>query len=336
MDEDIFEAEPGIDEAIAAFTKARPKFVKEDGEGLSEDEDVEADDEDEEDLEDTEESDEDPADTDDEDESDEDESDDDEPAPKAKSKALADDEAEVEFTVDGKAQRVSIKDLKRLAGQEASLTQKAQALADQRRAVEAQGLYMSNILQKRYEAAKANAAKYSTVDLFKASRDLEPDEFDALREAKEAAEGELKFIESEAHEFMVRARNHQATLRKEQAREALKVITKEIPEWSDDLYGKIRTNAISLGMDPQTVNEITDPGAIKVMHMALKYLETQKTAETKVTQKVKTAPKKVVKKSENASDNKTSKLKVKRQTARETGDIDDVTELFLASMRDAD
>ena len=247
------------------------------------------------------------------------------PAPK-----VADDDAEVTVEVDGKELKFAVKELKRLAGQEASLTQKSQAIAAQRKALDQHGLYLSKILQDRFESAKAKAEKYKDVDLFRASRELDPDEFDALRAAKESAESELKAIEREGQEFVQRATQLRSQLLREQAKESLKEITKAIPEWNDKLYGEIRTYAISQGMDADLVNEVVDPGAIVMMHKAMLFDQAQSKKET-VTKKVIKAPKRALSKSA-APDRGEARIKTLKTQAARTGDIDDVTALFLAQL----
>lgn len=322
--------EMSLDDVIDNFMKSKPK--DEDGADLSDDEDDdeadadEAEDEaEEEDSEEDEEGDVDPE------ESDDEEGDEEEEEPAAKK--VASDDDEVAVTVDGKELRVSVKELKRLYGQEASLTQKSQSLANQRRVIDAQTQYVAQRLQDQYSTAKARADKFKDVDLFSAARELEPEEFNALRTAKEAAEAEVKKLEQEGSQFLQEVQKNRQAILKEQARESLKVITKAIPEWNDELYGKVRTFAVSQGMNVDMVNEIVDPSAIMMMHMAMKYAEAQ-TAAPKVTKKVLKAPKKTVRKSEAKTDTTSSQLKAKRQAARMTGDVDDVTELFLAAMKE--
>lgn len=335
MDEELYDEELTIDDAIEAFMSSTP-----DDENLSDDdneepttdaddEEAEAEEVDEEADEEEAEEDEDPDDADD--DTDEDEGSDDEGEDAEGD--LASDDAEVEIAVGDKTERVSVKDLKRLYGQEASLTQKSQAIATQRRIVEAQGLFAAQVLQDRYAAAKANADKYKDVDLYRASRELEVDEFDSLRSAKENAESEVAALEREGSEFIQKSQQMRQNMLREQAREAVKEIVKVIPNWNDELYGTIRTYAVEQGMDTQLVNEIVDPAAILMMHKAMQYDNVQ-SAKSKVTKKVSKAPKKAMGKGDSATDTTTSKMKAKQRTAMESGDVDDVAEAFLAAMKE--
>ncbi len=322
MDEDFnTNPETTLDDAVEAFMKA-PQDVEElsDDDVADEQEALEAD-EYEEDVEDDEE-DEDPG---------LEADDDDEEAEDNEEPLVADDAAEAIVTVDGKEHRVSVADLKRLYGQEASLTTKSQALADQRRIVEAQGVHVAQILQRQYEAAQKEAEKYKDVDLFRASRELDPDDFDALRAAKENADNHLAALQREGQEFLQRSQETRQTLLREQAKESLKEITKAIPEWSDELYGQIRTYAVSQGMDVEDANSVIEPAAIVMMHKAMKYDEVQ-SAKPRVKKKVTKAPKKVVRKGDSKTDTKASKLKAKRKMVMDTGgDVDAVADLFMSA-----
>jgi hypothetical protein len=320
MDEEFVGQETDIEDAIDAFMRE-----PEDDENLSTDDDSE------ESTEETTEVDEDSDDQDEEgDDTDPDESDDSEEekeAPKAKE---AEDDAEVSVTVEGTEHRVSVKDLKRLFGQEAALTQKSQAIAAQRRALDDQGLYLAKILDTRHKEAQAKVAKYKDVDLFRASRELDADDFDALRAAKEGAESELKAIEREGQEFVQRAQQTRTAHLREQAKESLKVITKAIPDWNDDVYSKVSAYAVSQGMDADTVGQIVDASAIIMMHKAWQFDQAQSKKET-VQKKISKTPKKVLKSSGDPADRATSKIKALRRDAANSGDVDDVAALFLAA-----
>lgn len=244
----------------------------------------------------------------------------------------ADDEADVTVTVDGKDLTVKVKDLKRLYGQEASLTQKSQSVATASRAVETQALFIQKLLETRTAAAQAKVAKYSDVDLFKANRELSPEEFDAIRSAQKDAQDELSVLTAENETFMRNAQAHRREILRDRARNSLTEISKSIPDWNDELYTKIRVYAVSQGLDRDDVNEIVDPGAIIMMHKAMKFDAASKKIET-VTKKVVKAPTKVVKKSEDRGDYSASKTKQVNRQAANSGDIDDIVDAYLANAK---
>lgn len=314
MDEVNFETELNIDDAADALLKSYDDEEEAKVEDDAEPEDTE------EEVEETPE----------EDDSDEAEADDDEDADGEPEADEASDDSEVSVTVDGKTTKMKVSALKRLAGQEQALTQRSQTVATQQRQVEAQGLYLAKILEGRYNQAKARNDKYAGVDLFRASRELEAEDFDALRAEKEAASAEFNLIEVEAKEFVQRVKDHRTNGLREQAKIARQEITKQIPDWNDSVYDQVRNYAVSQGMDATTVNELVDPHSIVMIHKAMKF-DAQKGKTATVKKKVDKAPTKVVQKSRRSADPTTSKLKAKRIAAARSGDLDDIAELFAAA-----
>lgn len=306
--------EPGIDEVADAFLKAQADPAE-----VSEDQETEAEEEaivEEEAKEIVEE------------ETDEDSSDEGEESP---APLVADDEAEVTVSVDGVEHKIAVKDLKRLYGQEASLTTKSQALANQRRALDDQGLYVANLLKSRYDAAVTKAAKYKDVDLYQAAATLDPEEFQVLRAAKEGAESEVKALETEAKDFLTKTAETRKTVLREQAKEARKELLKHIPEWNDNLYNEVRTYAVAQGMDADVVNEIVDPAAILMINKARQF-DALQAKKTTVTKKVTASPKKLIKKSASA-ERDAPNVTALRRAAQIDGDVDSVADLFLAASK---
>lgn len=153
--------------------------------------------ENEEDLEEVEEDDEDPdtgEEAEEEDEPEEDE-DDDETSVELSEDAL------VEVQVDGETQQVSLKSLKRLHGQEASLTRKSQDVAAKRKEAD-EALSKADIsYRKLLERAESRMKPYQEVDMLVASRQMSSEDFAAFRKESKAAEDDLKFLKEEADAF---------------------------------------------------------------------------------------------------------------------------------------
>lgn len=260
------------------------------------------------------------------------ESDDEEDESEEEAPRPVDDDADVAVTVDGKELKVKVKDLKRLYGQEASLTQKSQAVSAQARTIETQSLYLAKVIESRMNAAQARVDKFKDVDLFKAARELSPDDFDALNSAKKAAEAEIAVLNEEAKSFMTNAMNTRKDMLREQAKVAIVELKKSIPEWNDDLYSKIRTYAVGQGMDRDTVNEIVDPGAITLIHKAMLY-DAAKTKTDTVAKKLIKSPKKALSKSDKVTDSASNRVRVAKKLAIMSGDVDDVAAAWLASKK---
>jgi len=244
---------------------------------------------------------------------------------------FADDDAMVEVTVDGKVVQQSVKELKRLAGQEASLTRKSQETASKRKeadeAINKNHAVFQTLLQKAEEKYKP----YSEVDMLLASKTMDADDFALLRKEAQDAETELRFLREEADKFYsdVQTQNQQAL--RDAAKQAVEVLQNDIPEWSDDLYNDIRAYAMEQGMDEATVNTIVDPTAIKILHKARLFDQGKQVA----TVKKKVAAKKKVLRSTKAPEGeravKARRMKKAQDRLSSRGsDLEDIADVLLA------
>lgn len=256
----------------------------------------------------------------------EDEEDKDEP------KTLEDD-ALVEVKVDDEVLKVSVKDLKRLYGQEAALTKKSQQVAAKRKEVEQEGIKTAAILDKMYNKAAERWKPYSEIDMLVASKQLDTESFSALRAEAQAAYEDFRFISEEANAFVQETQAKQQAALKEAAAEAVTVLKEAIPNWSTSLYDSIREYAINTGMKPEVVNNLVDPVAIQLIHKARLYDEAKKIA----TKKKVNAPKKVIKSTALNTPkgvDSTQKAELAASRLRNTGDTEDAADLFLSRWTD--
>lgn len=243
-------------------------------------------------------------------------------------KKTLDDDAEVEVKVDDQVLKVSVKELKRLYGQEAALTRKSQQVAAKRKEVEQTEQKLAVSLQKMYEKAASRWEPYSKIDMLVASKQLDADQFAALRAEAQAAYEDFRFISEEADAFVKQSQAQQQERIQQAAQEAVKVLKETIPGWSQGLYDQIREYAIGTGMDAEVVNNLVDPVALTLIHKARMYDESKKV----VTKKKVLAPKKVVKTtvSPSVKDMSPSKAVNAEKRLRVSGDVDDAAELFLS------
>lgn len=252
----------------------------------------------------------------------EDESQDEPKTPKA-----LDDDDEVEITVDKEKRKVPVKELKRLYGQEAALTKKSQQVATQRKEVEAQGVKHAAVLDQLFQRAQSKWEPYSKVDMLLASKELDTESFAALRSEAQAAYEEFQFVSQEANRFMSDAQARQQDSVKQKAQDAVKVLKEKIPNWSNELYDKLRTYAVDNGFDPEITAQITDPSAIEMLYKARLYDEGKK---IKLKPKAK-VPTKVIKSSTTvALDVKPTRGKAEMQKLQQSGTVDDAVEAMMA------
>lgn len=243
------------------------------------------------------------------------------------------DDTLIDILVDGETQQASIKDLKRLYGQEASLTRKSQETAKQRKEAEEQLGKTSAIFQKMLEKAEARWKPYEEVDMLVASRTMDTDDFAQLRREAQEAHDDLKFFQEEADGFFKEIQEQQQLQLQEAAREAVKVLEADIPDWNTDLYNDIRSYAVAQGLPEEQVNQYVDPNVIKILNKARLFDQAKQVTTTK---KKRTA-KKVLKSNkapQNDAARKAKRLADARAKLRSRGnDIDDVAELLMERWR---
>jgi hypothetical protein len=260
-----------------------------------------------------------------------DDTDEEEESEDAEVKKVLDDDAEVEILIDKEKKKVSVKDLKRLYGQEASLTKKSQQVAAQRKEVEAKEAKYAVSLDALYKRAQTRWEPYSKVDMLVASKELTTEEFTALRKEAQEAYEEFQFVSQEANTFMQQVENQRQETLKTQAAEAVKVLQEKVPNWSNELYDKIRKFAVDNGMDSTVINRLVDPAALMLINKARLYEEGKKV----VLKKKPKVPAKVLKPGTTTSkDITTDKSKAAMAKLRQSGNSEDAMEALMARWAD--
>ena len=243
---------------------------------------------------------------------------------------FADDDAMVEVTVDGKVVQQSVKELKRLAGQEASLTRKSQETASKRKEADEAINKNHAVFQTLLAKAEEKYKPYSEVDMLLASKTMEAEDFALLRKEAQDAGNDLKFLREEADKFYqdVQAQNQKAM--QDAAKQAIEVLENDIEGWSNDLYNDIRAYAIEQGMDEATVNTIVDPTAIKILHKARLFDQTKQVA----TKKKVAAKKKVLRSTKAPQGEREAKArrmkKAQDKLSARGSDLEDIADVLLA------
>jgi len=239
------------------------------------------------------------------------------------------DDLEIEVLVDGEAKQASLGELKRLWGQEAALTRKSQEVAEQRKQAEANIGKTNVVLQKLVEKAEAKWKPYSEVDMLLASKTMDEAEFAQLRLEAQQASDDLKFLHEEANQYFSDLQQQQQQALQEQARETVKVLEQDIPEWNNQLYDDIRTYAVAQGLPEDQVNSYVDPIVIKLINKARLFDQAKQVTTTKK----KRVAKKVLKTSKapnTEANDRSRKRKTTQAALRNSTDMDDIANALLA------
>jgi len=240
---------------------------------------------------------------------------------------IADDDMITKVKVGEDELEVSVKDLKRLHGQEKSLTIKSQEVATQRKALEDKSLQYEASLQKLMEKAQERYKPYAEVDMLVAAKTMSDDDFMQLRRESQMAKEDLDFFTQEASQYATQIKNDYQKRLQEEASKSIKVLKERVPDWSQNLYNDVRSYAINQGLQAEVVDTIVEPTAIEMMIKAMKYDQGKKVATQK---RVVRKQKRVLK--SGTSNPTTSK---KRQGDAmdklfKSGSTDDATNAFLS------
>jgi hypothetical protein len=246
------------------------------------------------------------------------------------------DDTYVKVKVGDKEHEVTVKDLKRLWGQESALTTRSQEVAQQRQRAEAETQKAVAVLNKMVEAARERARPFENFNFLVAAKELSTEELQQISNAAQAAFNEKKFMESELDTFMKGIADQQLEHKKAAAQEAVKALTDQaspyhVDGWGDKLYGDLREFGVKSGISKDVMNSLTDAPIFKLLHQAMLYQRGSKQVETKVVNK---QPKKIVKTSKTPEVRKNAtaddKVKSLQSKLRKSGSTDDAADLFLA------
>lgn len=254
---------------------------------------------------------------------------------KPKKVVEASEDAVVKIKIDGQEVTATVKDLKRLYGQEASLTRKSQEAAELKKRAEDVATRHVTGLEALLARAKEQAAPYANINFLALTKDpnVSSEELSALSDAANRAFDNVRYLETELDGVIKAAQEQRQQQMMQMAREAIKTLTDPksgIPGWNEQMYNDIRSFAVSSGMDAQVVNEMVDPVAFKILHMAMQY-QKGKTAVTK-TKKIDKTPKRIIKGTpdEVVKSAKADPKRAMMKKLQQSGSVDDAADAFLA------
>lgn len=282
-----------------------------------------------------------PDESDDEDESDEDEEDADEDdedseeddEPKKKAKPLKDDQV-VKVKVGDEEVDVPVKDLKRLYGQEKALTQRSMEVAETRKNLETLGERHVAAAEALHQRAKARFEPYAKIDWALAVKELETDEYKALRDEATRAYEDVKFYEQEVDGYLGEIKKAQATERMSTARKTLTALRDPktgIKGFNEKMYQEMAQYAVNSGMSAEAFASIVEEAPFRFIAKAMML---DKGKSQIVTKKIDKKNKKIVKSRAAPAVTKQTFTKSKDKDAikrlRATGAQDDAAEALLA------
>lgn len=215
-------------------------------------------------------------------------------------------------------------------------TKKSQALAEQRKALEAERNHLEQVKQERM----AYAQKLQALDSFLTQQNQGVD-LDVLKETdpigyavavaeQNQREKQLAIVRNEQQRIAQQQQaEHQASLQNHLRQESEKLVSL-IPELAtpqgDAVRKQIRDYAKSVGWSDQELSSVYDSRAVHTLYKAMKYEQLQK-SKPELTKKLQSAPK-MMRSGTSAPPTKSSQDKQVMQRLRETGKVQDAAKAF--------
>lgn len=220
--------------------------------------------------------------------------------------------------------------------QGADYTKKSQALAEQRKALEAERQHLEYVKQER----QAYAQKLQALDSF-LSQQNQGVNLDVLKETdpigyavavaeQNQREKQLAVVRQEQQRIAQQQQSeHHASLQNHLRQESEK-LTSLIPELAtpqgDAVRKQIRDYAKSVGWSDQELSQLYDSRAVVTLYNGMKYQQLQK-SKPEVNKKLQAAPK-MMRSGTSAPPTKSSSDKQAMQRLRETGKVSDAAKAF--------
>ena len=263
----------------------------------------------------------------------------------------ASDEAEAEYSEEEEIEQPKPKYKVKAAGEEIEVdeeelikgyqqgvdyTKKSQALAEQRKAVEAERIHLEQVKQER----QAYAQKLQALDSFLTQQNQGVD-LDVLKETDPIGYAVAVAEQSQREKQLAVVRNEQQRIAQQQQaeqqaslqnhlRQESEKLVSLIPELAtpqgDAIRKQIRDYAKSVGWTDQELSSVYDSRAVVSLYKAMKYEQLQK-SKPEVTKKLQAAPK-MMRSGTSAPPTRSSQDKQVMQRLRETGKVKDAAKAF--------
>jgi hypothetical protein len=239
------------------------------------------------------------------------------------------EESEAMFEVDGES--LSAEELKLGYLRQSDYTKKTQAVAEQRKAFEAQTAEAEATMNALMSAAGADISRFQNVNWEQAAID-NPDQYRQAKAAYEQAQSTYNLIKAQADQFQTQQQQQTEAAQKEAAKESLTVLKTNIPNWNNDLYYQIGEYAQGLGVSGEEFNKVSDHRLITALWKAMQFDQAKRVTAKK---KAKSSPTKTLSgsKADSTKAVQSESARKTRERLRKSGTVDDAAAALLNRMK---
>ena len=177
-------------------------------------------------------------------------------------------------------EQLSVEDLKSGYLRQADYTKKTQALAEQRKEVDQTKEQYASALAYMTQATRQGLSQFDQVD-WQNLQTSDPAQYQALSGQYRQAAQQVQAFETAQQEFFQQAQQQVEQQQKLQAQQSVETLKTLVPEWSNEMYGELRTFAGNYGMTAEEFNRIADHRPILMMLDAMKFHKSREVATDK-------------------------------------------------------
>jgi hypothetical protein len=249
------------------------------------------------------------------------------------------DEREVTWKQGDAENKAKLKELKAAFAERSVVAQRAREI-EQARVQAASGHQRAHAaLNEMLQRAEKAFEPYSKLNMFALAKDpnIDAQTLQQLQSDAQAAFANVQYLKTELDANLQAAQHNAQAAQREASVAAVKALMDPktgIEGFGKQLWGDIHDFAVKQGIPSQTVQALTDPAAIKLIHKAMLY-DKQKAAAAAAAEKVvvaKAQPKRTMKASSTTQTTQAPRQDAMR-SLRRTGSIEDATDAFAASLR---
>jgi hypothetical protein len=238
--------------------------------------------------------------------------------------------------VDGEELEVDLDELRNGYQRQADYTRKSQALAEQRKAyeanvqaVQAERQQYSQALELLAQEQNSELNRFQNID-WAALKESDPMEYMERRIEFQDARERISQVQNERVRLHQQNQAEMRNVLEEKVRTEAEALVKVLPEYADpssNLKNELRDYTLGLGFSPEDIDGITDHRVVLVLHKAMMN-DKNKSAPT--TKKTKTVPKVVKSGTPQTKAQKAKKsVQAKRERLAKTGHQRDAASVFL-------
>lgn len=256
--------------------------------------------------------------------------------PAGKAPEAPTDDPEIDLKIGTESRKFKSSELSELAARAEAVKAQESTLTESVARATTEAEKATTAVNRMLERAQARWAPYAEVNLLALATQLDAASMTALQKDMQDAYNDVQFFQSELGALQQQTQAAQAQAHTESAKAALTALSAKegpyaIPDFGQPVYTQMVEFAVKSGMDQRAVLGLTDPAALKLIHMAMQYAAGQKATAAVIKPVTHTPTKVMTPAGGNSPSGGTDKKSAAMAKLRRSGSEDDATAAFMAA-----